>query len=509
MRVFSFNNIGRWSLVALLLSAALVNLRIPGVGITIAAVATALIPLALLIALILAYRENAFAGTSSLVKWAFAAGAAFVGWAFLSGLWGGVDKQYLQNGLVYLTYLLAVVVAYAWQRQTGGGAKLLQWLMPVATIICGGLMWVVVFTYQGERTNNYIEERGAAMLALMFLCYFLAKARAESKLNWLWVAALVVTIGFTKSRLCYLTSFLLCLLAVLPSNLQLKRLFPKVARSALAGLVVTVLFAGFLFAYPPLKYRFGIQYDPVVAAQQYAEALAKPDPQPDPQPEPQPADTLLADAQQTGTEPVAEPEPIPTPIEKEKPPVEIPDTVVADTVVAAVPEGDKLSKDSLLLDVSNADIYSSGRNTLWEITWGSYKESPIIGKGMASAMRLITSYYGENYIYGSINHPHNDYLRLLHDLGMPGLFLFVCFALLLTLGYVKKLFTSSSSPGSTTIELTAPFVLLATAFAMVTDNLIVYSFVMGPVGLFFGLATGTVKPVTGKEVNNTTQTLQP
>ena len=62
-------------------------------------------------------------------------------------------------------------------------------------------------------------------------------------------------------------------------------------------------------------------------------------------------------------------------------------------------------------------INLTGRSDFWETTWDSYVTSPVIGHGVGSADRLITRTYSE-----STGHPHNDYLRLLHDYGLLGAF---------------------------------------------------------------------------------------
>ena len=63
-------------------------------------------------------------------------------------------------------------------------------------------------------------------------------------------------------------------------------------------------------------------------------------------------------------------------------------------------------------------INVEGRSSLWDLTWHSYLESPFVGKGAGSAEQVIGASLGE------INHPHNDYLRILHDFGLIGLALF-------------------------------------------------------------------------------------
>ena len=72
-----------------------------------------------------------------------------------------------------------------------------------------------------------------------------------------------------------------------------------------------------------------------------------------------------------------------------------------------------------ILDGSSA-AYTSGRVVIWTQTWQSAVESPWIGKGAGSASAYLADLYD-----GDIAHPHNDYLRILHDYGVIGLVLFL------------------------------------------------------------------------------------
>ena len=55
---------------------------------------------------------------------------------------------------------------------------------------------------------------------------------------------------------------------------------------------------------------------------------------------------------------------------------------------------------------------------MWAATIESARHHPLVGQGLGSSQDLIERLFG-------LAHPHNDYLRLWHDLGLVGLLLLV------------------------------------------------------------------------------------
>ncbi|MFN8187331.1 MAG: O-antigen ligase family protein [Gaiellales bacterium] len=136
----------------------------------------------------------------------------------------------------------------------------------------------------------------------------------------------------------------------------------------------------------------------------------------------------------------------------------------------------------------------TGRSELWSSTWTSYLESPIFGHGAGSADTLIANLYSE-----AIGHPHNDYLRILHDYGLLGACLWASgFLWLMTRTWRSwhRPPTGSAVPVSHDRQLrhvsaAAFLALLAVAITMATDNAVVYLYVMGPLGVLVGLSLGS------------------
>ncbi len=122
-------------------------------------------------------------------------------------------------------------------------------------------------------------------------------------------------------------------------------------------------------------------------------------------------------------------------------------------------------------------LNTSGRSTLWDIIWQSAIQSPWIGHGPGSATNLIAS------IYPNISHPHNDYLRIFHDFGLVGVCLF-CGGLIVILVRLLRRAIIIDTP----IHWSATLALGSALVAAITDNVVVYDFVMYPVGLLVGLS---------------------
>ena len=73
--------------------------------------------------------------------------------------------------------------------------------------------------------------------------------------------------------------------------------------------------------------------------------------------------------------------------------------------------------DSAVL-IGGSALNTSGRMQLWAATIESAGHNSILGAGPGSADIMISR------LFGTIGHPHNDYLRIYHDFGLVGLTLF-------------------------------------------------------------------------------------
>jgi len=117
----------------------------------------------------------------------------------------------------------------------------------------------------------------------------------------------------------------------------------------------------------------------------------------------------------------------------------------------------------------------SGRADLWSFTIQDARHHWWVGAGPGSADRAVLRHFV------TVSHPHNDYLRLLHDFGVVGLLVFVVGFLTLMVR-TWKLGRSTGRP----IHWSAFLALLGVAGTAFTDNTIVYPFVMIPLGVLVG-----------------------
>jgi O-antigen ligase len=130
-----------------------------------------------------------------------------------------------------------------------------------------------------------------------------------------------------------------------------------------------------------------------------------------------------------------------------------------------------------------AELNTNGRFAFWAATMDSFSDSPWLGNGPGTANDLI------DWKFEGLGHPHNEYLRVLHDQGILGLSLLLLgmgkLLLLCYRAYRESLSKISSSSGfclATFLALTA-FLL-----TMTTDNTASYVFVVSPLGILVGTA---------------------
>jgi O-antigen ligase len=146
-------------------------------------------------------------------------------------------------------------------------------------------------------------------------------------------------------------------------------------------------------------------------------------------------------------------------------------------VTSWAPLRDRFMKGDAAYSVGGFNLNTSGRTVLWEMTVDSWQEAPLTGKGPGSASALISAKFD------NISHPHNDYLRILHDFGLIGFLPFVA-GLLMLLWMVGRRARTLQGP----VHKAAALALLGVIGVATTDNVFVYPFVMLPVGVLIGLS---------------------
>jgi O-antigen ligase len=138
------------------------------------------------------------------------------------------------------------------------------------------------------------------------------------------------------------------------------------------------------------------------------------------------------------------------------------------------------------IQVGGIKVNASGRMELWAIVTASARQRPLLGHGLGSAQQLLGTQFS-----GEIAHPHNDYLRLWHDVGAIGAGLLLLawgqwLVVLLRTWYRAE--RRRGPPAS--VSLAALLALLGLMATMLADNAVVYPFVMAPLGILVGTGLG-------------------
>lgn len=160
--------------------------------------------------------------------------------------------------------------------------------------------------------------------------------------------------------------------------------------------------------------------------------------------------------------------------------------IVYVAVVSFAPLRNRFALDADAASITGEDAtdYTSGRYTYWVITLTSSLESPWIGHGAGSAASLLSALY-------PVDHPHDEFLRVLHDYGLIGLVLFL-YALWKLLRTSWKIWSEAERCGApqARLHLAAFLSVVSVFFPMLTENSLVYLFMMAPLGVFLGASLG-------------------
>lgn len=133
------------------------------------------------------------------------------------------------------------------------------------------------------------------------------------------------------------------------------------------------------------------------------------------------------------------------------------------------------------LSLGGVDL--TGRGLLWLQTGRSALLAPLTGHGTGSATHYLAS-----VLRLPSDHPHNDYLRLLHDLGIAGFILGAVFVLG-SLRWLRRLQAEADGPLARELALAAFLACSAYALMALTDNVMIYvSFFTQNVFLLVALA---------------------
>jgi O-antigen ligase len=130
-----------------------------------------------------------------------------------------------------------------------------------------------------------------------------------------------------------------------------------------------------------------------------------------------------------------------------------------------------------------ADLNTEGRNEMWAATYLNALQKPLLGNGTGTASELI------QIVVPGLEHPHNDYLRVFHDHGLIGLGLFL-WAWWGRVRYHWKTWRSSETvpPIVYKYRLIGLSVAISVSLSFLTDNLMLYEYMMMPSLLLFSMS---------------------
>lgn len=152
---------------------------------------------------------------------------------------------------------------------------------------------------------------------------------------------------------------------------------------------------------------------------------------------------------------------------------------------------DRFVQGDVSMTVGGFSFNAEGRTEMWKATEESFLASPWIGNGIGSATHLIQTRFP------GLGHPHNDYLRILHDLGILGMVLWLAGTVLILwiIGREWLRLDRQNDPRAR-IHLAAFLTIIVILLTMVTDNVVVYAFVMFPAAVIIGTSIGSMSCAT-------------
>lgn len=139
------------------------------------------------------------------------------------------------------------------------------------------------------------------------------------------------------------------------------------------------------------------------------------------------------------------------------------------------------------LSVGGTSISTQGRAQIWAAVFKDAQQSPWIGHGPGSS-----SLYVAKVTSGVVKEPHNDYLRLFHDYGMVGVFLFLwlIYSLFKTIRKGYRIAERRNLLGAQRCIVSGLGVIVTVLICMLTDNILVYAQPMLLVAILLGAAVG-------------------
>lgn len=154
--------------------------------------------------------------------------------------------------------------------------------------------------------------------------------------------------------------------------------------------------------------------------------------------------------------------------------------------------GEELDPGNSFTDTAQT-VNLSGRNIVWATTVGDFwSHNRWIGQGAGSSSFLLTAVFEESAV------PHNEYLRILHDVGAVGLALFLV-GIFRLFRFLRSLLRESITPQQKAFVAVAIALLAGYMVVAISDNPLDYYFILSQY-VFFAIAIAVAVIQKGRVV---------
>jgi O-antigen ligase len=163
------------------------------------------------------------------------------------------------------------------------------------------------------------------------------------------------------------------------------------------------------------------------------------------------------------------------------------------------PIRDRFTEKGDNASIGGVKVNTSGREEMWAAVRVSIEKAPLLGQGPGSVEVPISRV---NKTAGG--HPHNDYLRLIHDFGYVGFTMWLLSWIgLIGVTFRNWLWADTVDRNLAHYHLGALLGMLSMSQLMLTDNIVVYIFATLPLGMLIGssIALGVVRRSQFHQIN--------
>ena len=144
---------------------------------------------------------------------------------------------------------------------------------------------------------------------------------------------------------------------------------------------------------------------------------------------------------------------------------------------------DELDSPTFEINRDTLRALSLGRTGVWEYLLKTWADSnPIFGLGTGASRTHVKD------VSPSWDNPHSDYIRVLFDLGIVGLLVFVITWVNKALNHWRRWTRSQANIQAALRNFTACLALCFVLFSFLTDNFLVYFFIMAPFVILLAIA---------------------